>query len=68
MDINLLRGMATVFCLLAFVGIIIWAYSARRKKSFDDAANLPFCDDETSPQKNKPNNNITAKSNSGELE
>ena len=46
MDINTLRGLATVFALFAFVGVCLWAYSARRKSDFDAAANLPFADDD----------------------
>ncbi len=45
MDINTLRGLATVFAMLAFIGVCLWAYSSKRKASFDDAANLPFADD-----------------------
>lgn len=47
MDINLLRGLATVTVLIAFVGICIWAYSGKRKEQFEQAANLPFADDHT---------------------
>lgn len=46
MDINDFRSLQTVLAFIAFVGIVIWAYSKRRKKSFDDAANLPFADDD----------------------
>jgi len=45
-DINDFRAWHTVVLLLIFVGIVVWAYSKRRKKSFDEAANLPFADDE----------------------
>jgi cytochrome c oxidase cbb3-type subunit 4 len=45
MEINDLRAWHTVVLLIAFVGIIFWAYSKRRKKSFDEAANLPFADE-----------------------
>ncbi|WP_426416839.1 cbb3-type cytochrome oxidase subunit 3 [Aestuariirhabdus sp. LZHN29] len=45
MDINTLRGLATVFALLAFIGLVLWAYSSGKKKDFDEAANLPFADD-----------------------
>ncbi|MCL6415770.1 cbb3-type cytochrome c oxidase subunit 3 [Aestuariirhabdus sp. Z084] len=45
MDINTLRGLATVFALLAFIGVVLWAYSSSKKKDFDEAANLPFADD-----------------------
>jgi len=46
MDINDFRSLQTVLAFIAFIGIVIWAYSKRRKKSFDDAANLPFADDD----------------------
>ncbi len=45
MDINDLRGISTAFLLIVFIGLIFWAYSSKRKKSFDEAANLPFADD-----------------------
>lgn len=45
MDINTLRGISTIFALVAFISICLWAYSKKRKKSFDDAANLPFADE-----------------------
>ncbi|MCR8923658.1 cbb3-type cytochrome c oxidase subunit 3 [Dasania sp. GY-MA-18] len=48
MDINTFRGLATVFALIGFISICIWAYSKKRKKDFDDAANLPFADDKQS--------------------
>ena len=51
MDINTLRGLSTVFALLAFIGVCLWAYSKKRKDDFDEAANLPFADDE--PNANK---------------
>ncbi len=46
MDINDLRGISTVFLMVSFIGMCFWAYSSKRKKSFDDAANLPFADEE----------------------
>lgn len=46
MDINTLRGLATIFVMVAFIGICFWAYSAKRKPNFDNAANLPFADDD----------------------
>jgi cytochrome c oxidase cbb3-type subunit 4 len=46
MDINDLRGISTAFLLVAFIGLVVWAYSKKRKKSFDEAANLPFADED----------------------
>ena len=48
MDINTLRGLSTGFLLITFLGLVFWAYSGKRKKEFDEAANLPFADE---PQK-----------------
>ena len=47
MDINDFRSWHTVVMLIIFVGIIIWAYSKKRKPSFDEAAHLPFEDNAT---------------------
>lgn len=46
MDINTVRGLISVALLIAFIGIVFWAYSSKRKKGFEEAANLPFADDE----------------------
>jgi cytochrome c oxidase cbb3-type subunit 4 len=43
-----------VIVLVLFVGIVIWAWSANRKRAFDEAARLPLEDDDnpamTSPE------------------
>ncbi|MEX0943919.1 MAG: cbb3-type cytochrome c oxidase subunit 3 [Pseudomonadales bacterium] len=44
MDINDLRGIGTVLCLIAFLAIVCWAYSPSRKDAFEKAAQLPFSD------------------------
>lgn len=46
MEINDIRAWHTVVSLLVFVGILIWAYSKKSKSGFDEAANLPFDDDQ----------------------
>ncbi|MCL1039247.1 cbb3-type cytochrome c oxidase subunit 3 [Shewanella corallii] len=46
MDYGTLHGIITVIVMLTFVGIFAWAYSSRRKKQFDEAANLVFADDD----------------------
>ena len=45
MDINDIRAWQTTLLLISFIGIVIWAYSKRRKSQFDEAANLPFADE-----------------------
>lgn len=42
MDINTLRIIATVVSFIAFIGIVVWAWSRKRENDFKDAANLPF--------------------------
>lgn len=45
MDINTLRSAVTVAALIAFIGIVVWAWSRRNQADFDEAARLPFGQD-----------------------
>lgn len=45
-DINILRGIATILVMIGFTGICLWAYSSNRKEEFSKAALMPFLDDE----------------------
>lgn len=45
MDLGTLRGLVTLALLLAFVGLVAWAWSSRRKADFDEAAQLPLRED-----------------------
>ena len=60
MDVNDLRILITVVSFVVFIGIVIWAWSSRQRKRFDEAANLPFADGELSgelPPVSKEKNN-----------
>ena len=46
MDINEFRSWVTLVLVVTFTLIVIWAYSKKRKKDFNEAANLPFAEDE----------------------
>ena len=35
----------TVLVFIVFIGIVLWAYSGRRKQDFDEAARLVLDDD-----------------------
>jgi cytochrome c oxidase cbb3-type subunit IV len=35
----------TLLLMAAFVGIVFWAWSSRRRRDFEQAANLPLEDD-----------------------
>ena len=50
MDINDLRSIMTLVSFLTFVGIVLWAWSARRKPAFEEAANLVFDEEDTAYQ------------------
>jgi cytochrome c oxidase cbb3-type subunit 4 len=39
---TLLGSATTVLAVVAFVGIVAWAYSGRRREAFEQAANAPF--------------------------
>ena len=49
MDTGTFRGLMTLILIFAFIGIALWASSKRRKPDFDEAANLPFADDDEQP-------------------
>lgn len=46
MDINDLRSITTLVSFATFIGIVWWAYGKGSKKGFEEAANLPFAEDE----------------------
>jgi len=46
MNFGILSGLVTALLLLAFIGGVAWAYSARRKRDFDEAARLPLEDED----------------------
>ncbi|MCC7325275.1 MAG: cbb3-type cytochrome c oxidase subunit 3 [Burkholderiales bacterium] len=37
-----LSSLMTVISFVTFIGIVIWAYSRKRRRAFDEAANAPF--------------------------
>ncbi|MCU8395428.1 CcoQ/FixQ family Cbb3-type cytochrome c oxidase assembly chaperone [Vibrio vulnificus] len=48
MDFGTIHSIYTVVLFVSFIGIVAWAYSKKRKASFDEAANLVFSDEEKS--------------------
>jgi cytochrome c oxidase cbb3-type subunit 4 len=44
LDINTFRGLTTVVLMIAFIGMVRWAYSTKRKQDFTEAANLALDD------------------------
>jgi cytochrome c oxidase cbb3-type subunit 4 len=46
MDYSLILSIWTIVVMVLFIGIVLWAWSGKRKQRFDDAANIPFAEDE----------------------
>ena len=42
----MLRSIVTVVALVVFVGIVVWAWSARNRTRFEEAARFPFENDD----------------------
>jgi cytochrome c oxidase cbb3-type subunit IV len=45
MDINDMRAAITLLAFITFLGIVFWAYHRKSRRSFDEAAQLPFAED-----------------------
>ena len=57
MGIPMIHALWTILLMVLFVGIVIWAWSGKRKARFDAAARLPFDDDEPAPPNNTSKEN-----------
>jgi len=49
LDAAVFHGLWTGALLVIFIGIVIWAWSGKRKGDFDEAARIPLDDDEEQP-------------------
>ena len=56
MDEDLIQVVWTLVVLVLFVGIVIWAWSGKRKQAFDEAANIPFNEDDMSTENTSKEN------------
>ncbi|MCG6938199.1 MAG: cbb3-type cytochrome c oxidase subunit 3 [Gammaproteobacteria bacterium] len=56
METSFFLSIWTVVAFIVFVGIVIWALSAKRKKGFDKAARMALDDDKavTDEQRRSP--------------
>ena len=55
MDQNDLRLIITLALFVVFVAIVVWAWSARQKDRFDEAAQLPFAGGDEPALSEQPN-------------
>ncbi|MBI2994370.1 MAG: CcoQ/FixQ family Cbb3-type cytochrome c oxidase assembly chaperone [Gammaproteobacteria bacterium] len=42
MGIGIVHGVWSLFILLAFAGIVAWAWSGKRRHFFEEAGRIPF--------------------------
>jgi len=54
MDINDLRAGITVLSLALFIGIMAWTWARQRRSDFDEAAHLPFIDQDGDAAGDRP--------------
>ncbi len=54
MDMDDVRGIGTLLVMIAFLAVCVWAYSSKQKDRFDEAANLPFADEDSDEEDKKP--------------
>jgi len=47
MTFTLFQSIWSIVVMITFLGIVFWAYSGKRKSAFDEAAQLPFEDDQS---------------------
>lgn len=53
MTFTLFQSIWTIVVMITFLGIVVWAFSSKRKSAFDEAARLPF-EDKQLTDNNKP--------------
>ncbi|MDZ7828651.1 MAG: cbb3-type cytochrome c oxidase subunit 3 [Halofilum sp. (in: g-proteobacteria)] len=46
----------TGILILVFIGIVLWAWSSRRRKDFEEAAHLPLEDEDVRGEKKEQGN------------
>ena len=53
MDLNEIRSWYTVVLFAVFIGIVLWAWSGKSKRRFNEASQLPFNEVEHPLENNK---------------
>ncbi len=49
MDLNTLRSIVTLLSFVGFLGIVVWAFTPRRKAQFERAGSMALVDDPQPP-------------------
>ncbi|MEE8339937.1 MAG: cbb3-type cytochrome c oxidase subunit 3 [Xanthomonadales bacterium] len=53
MDINTIRAVLTIILIIAFLGLVAWAWSSKRKETFDKLSQMPLEEDDGQAPENK---------------
>lgn len=64
MDLSDLRTAVTALSFIAFLGVVLWAYNSKQKARFEEAANIPFVDED---EGGMGNSNVAAQRTPGNL-
>ncbi len=68
MDIqDALRSIVTLLGFVAFIGIVVWAWSGARHKRFAEAARIPFDEDGVHNKTELQDSNMTKRTNSEKI-
>ncbi|MEI6737651.1 MAG: cbb3-type cytochrome c oxidase subunit 3 [Pseudomonadota bacterium] len=54
MDLTVLRSLVTLISFIVFIGIVFWAWSGKNRARFQEAAMLPFADDDIANRVDAP--------------
>ena len=54
---SLILSAWTFVVLVLFVGIVLWAFSGKRRKQFEEAARIPFDEDTPASTEKNPKEN-----------
>lgn len=54
MNYSDLSSMMTVVMMAVFIGIVLWAWSGKRREDFEAAARVPLEDDAPAEQRQRP--------------
>jgi cytochrome c oxidase cbb3-type subunit IV len=54
MSAGFINGIVTALLLVLFIGLVLWAWSGKRKADFERAARLPLEDHKQPPQDKQP--------------
>jgi cytochrome c oxidase cbb3-type subunit 4 len=68
MDLPTLRGLFTLILMVAFIAIVIWAWSGKRRKDFEKMSRLPLEEDPPSADAERRSHDDVARKSAGDMQ